>query len=164
MEVWKPVVGYEGYYDVSDRGRVRNSKTGYVRSLYKRPKLYVSVNIGGGRPRKTNQVHRLVAEAFHGPCPKGMECAHQNGDSHDNRAENLRWTTPLENARQRDEHGTQLRGEQLPQTKLTAKKVLEIRKRRESGETFKKIARDYGLRPETVFYAVKGTSWNHLER
>lgn len=48
------------------------------------------------RPR-TVAVHRLVLEAFVGPCPPGMECCHNNGVASDNRLCNLRWDTSSEN-------------------------------------------------------------------
>ena len=49
-------------------------------------------------PKKTVLVHRLVAEAFHGPCPDGYECDHINKNQTDNRPENLRWI-PVTNNR-----------------------------------------------------------------
>lgn len=50
-------------------------------------------------------VHRLVLGAFVGPCPAGMECRHLNGDSTDNRVENLAWGTHVENVKDVIAHG-----------------------------------------------------------
>jgi hypothetical protein len=59
------------------------------------------VKTAGGVRR---QVHRLVLEAFVGPCPDGMECCHEDGDSTNNRVDNLRWDTHEANVRERLEH------------------------------------------------------------
>lgn len=55
--------------------------------------LAVSVNY------KHHYVHRLVLETFVGPCPEGMECDHVNRDRSDNRLQNLRWVTSVDNHR-----------------------------------------------------------------
>lgn len=52
------------------------------------------------------KVHRLMCEAFYGPCPPGHEVRHLNGVRTDNRIENLRWGTGSENIRDTIEHGT----------------------------------------------------------
>jgi excisionase family DNA binding protein len=94
-ERWLPVVGYEDLYHVSDKGRVRNckpsrrilrnkiEKTGYHRLALCRP----------GSPRRLARVHRLVLEAFVGPCPPGMEACHEDCDAGNNTLANLRWDT-----------------------------------------------------------------------
>lgn len=58
-------------------------------------------------------VHRLVLEAFVGPCPPGKQCRHLNGDKADNKLTNLAWGTPSENNYDRVRHGTH------PHTKRT---------------------------------------------
>jgi hypothetical protein len=105
LEHWRPVVGHEGY-EVSDKGRVRSLDrtitnplpSGTVRRQRMRGRIlrpgpdrkgYLSVNLFG----KTRQVHRIVLEAFVGPCPPGMECLHANDIPDDNRLENLSWNT-----------------------------------------------------------------------
>lgn len=56
---------------------------------------YLYVNLATGqRKYKTFRIHRLVLQAFVGPCPEGMEARHLNGDPSDNRLENLCWGTP----------------------------------------------------------------------
>lgn len=70
-------------------------------------KGYLRVNLvpPGGGTYKTFRVHRLVCEAFKGPCPEGMECRHLNGINTDNRAENLEWGTHGENMQDAVKHG-----------------------------------------------------------
>lgn len=103
-EKWLPVVGYEGYYEVSDLGHVRstraatNSKPG--RLLKQRGGGwggYYRVCLSRDGVPVTFRVHHLVLEAFTGARPEGMVACHANDIKHDNRAENLRWATPREN-------------------------------------------------------------------
>ncbi|OKH70800.1 hypothetical protein EB72_24710 [Mycobacterium sp. SWH-M1] len=56
---------------------------------------HLVVNFGAGDRRL---VHRMVLEAFHGPCPPGMVAAHWDDDPRNNAIGNLRWATPSENA------------------------------------------------------------------
>lgn len=110
IERWLPVVGYEGLYEVSNMGRVRGvdrlevTKAGYtrqrrgkVRSLKQNRDGYMVVMLSREGKRRTVKVHRLVLEAFVGPCPEGHEACHYNDDPADNRLQNLRWDTRSEN-------------------------------------------------------------------
>ena len=105
-EIWKPVVGFEGLYDVSSEGRVRSYRREPAPKLLK-PGIasngYPSVVLGRGN---TRMVHRLVAEAFHGLCPLGCEVRHRDGDRTNPRADNLRWGTRSENIRDAVRNGT----------------------------------------------------------
>jgi hypothetical protein len=115
-ETWKPVVGYEGSYEVSDQGRVRSLDRfvitrGGVRKRTKGKTLRTSVMNTGylqvslGRA-KTVTVHRLVLEAFVGPAPEGSEACHYPDPDRSNSAlSNLRWGTRSDNIRDCIEHG-----------------------------------------------------------
>ncbi len=108
-EQWKPVVGYEGLYEVSDQGRVRSvdrdilCKDGRIRSIPGRMKKLTVSRDGHSRTglgkSDTALVHRLVAAAFLGPCPDGMEVCHWNDCPSDNRLSNLRYGTRGSNLR-----------------------------------------------------------------
>lgn len=113
-EQWRPVVGAEGRYEVSDLGRVRSvdhvvlrADPRYtparqvrrpVRGRVLRPATkksgHLDVAIGKGNQR---QVHQLVMEAFVGPPPAGHEVLHRNHNPADNRLVNLRYGTRSEN-------------------------------------------------------------------
>ena len=117
--VWKPVVGWEGCYEVSSRGDVRsvarsqllsNGQTRYYKSRLLKPQFtsdgrHLHVQLRKPGKSKFHRVHTLVLEAFVGPCPDGMMCRHLNGDGHDNRKSNLVWGTASENQRDRVVHG-----------------------------------------------------------
>lgn len=124
-EDWRPVVGFEGLYEVSNLGRVRSldrvnsySRTCQysgrilnVKRKYKgrllRPGTasngYMTVSLG-----RSNSVcvHVLVLTAFAGPAPTGTECLHRDGTRTNNNAENLRWGTRSENILDAIRHGT----------------------------------------------------------
>jgi NUMOD4 motif/HNH endonuclease len=101
-ERWKPVVGLEGRYDVSDKGRVRSlgfitPNGGFAKGRILKQIVRRSAEVCiGGRSRK---VHQLVLEAFRGPRPPGLVSLHRDDRVGNNRLSNLRYGTPLENAR-----------------------------------------------------------------
>lgn len=104
-EQWRAVVGWEGWYEVSNLGRIRrarktnNTYVGRIRwpTLYRGG--YAKVNLSRDGKREARRIHRLVAEAFLGPCPAGHEVNHKNGDKDDNRAVNLQWASHSDNQR-----------------------------------------------------------------
>lgn len=108
--MWRPVVGYESSYEVSDRGRVRSvdrivhCKDG--RTLRYAGRVLKPQLSGQGRLRVTLArsqpipVHKLVLEAFIGPRPEGTECCrHLDDNPLNNTLTNLTWGTYGENSR-----------------------------------------------------------------
>lgn len=118
-ESWRPVVGFEGLYEVSDQGRVRSLDrvtTGrWGAAAYRGRMLLPDRNNPDGYERVTLQragkrirraVHHLVLEAFVGPRPDEAEACHGDGDPANNVASNLRWDTHSANIRDKRAHGT----------------------------------------------------------
>jgi hypothetical protein len=113
-EIWKPVVGHEEAYAVSNIGRVKslernitdkNGKTKPACGRLLKPQSsgqrgYLTVTLCG----RIRYVHNLVLTTFIGPRPLDLECRHLNGINTDNRIENLRWGTHKENAEDRIRH------------------------------------------------------------
>ena len=92
-EIWKDIEGYEGHYQVSDKGRVKSVKFGKERIL--KPvittKKYLQVHLCKNNIRKDYHIHRLVAQAYI-PNPNNLpHINHKNEDRTDNRVENLEW-------------------------------------------------------------------------
>lgn len=103
QEVWKPVVGYEGLYEVSNLGRVkslpRNGTINQVRLLKQSENGvgYLRVDLSKGNKSKTHNIHFLVACAFIGVPEKGIVIDHINNNRTDNRLSNLQLITHREN-------------------------------------------------------------------
>lgn len=106
-ENWLPIVGWEGFYEVSDQGRVRSidriiqfrsgQRRYYAGQIIKpwrsMPGNYPMVKLKGNGRKINRRIHVLVLEAFVGPRPEGMEGCHNNSIPSDNRQSNLRWDT-----------------------------------------------------------------------
>ncbi len=98
-EVWKPIPNYEGFYEVSNIGRVR--------SLYRYKKIlhpsdtngYRTVELWKGKKRKRIGVHRLVAMAFIDNPDNKPFVNHKDETRDNNSVDNLEWVTHLENCR-----------------------------------------------------------------
>lgn len=112
-ERWLPVVGWEGLYEVSDHGRVRSLDREFINArgqlrTHKGRVLTAKVAPSTGyrvctlvdatqRRKLYALIHRLVLEAFVGPCPAGLECCHNDGDRGNATLRNLRWDTRAAN-------------------------------------------------------------------
>lgn len=180
-----PIEGFPGYY-ISEDGRVWSSKRvvyfkgvkpgagvaydGEMKELTSRPSnrspgYMVIVLVDSARVRRTRLVHRLVLEAFVGPCPDGMECRHLDGNAKNNHLSNLAWGTPAENCDDKRKHGRQchMRGELNGHAILTDSQVLEIRARwAKGGVTQKKLAKDYSTSASNIRFIVTGATWKHI--
>lgn len=105
-EEWRDVPGYEGFYQVSDCGRIKSNarkvwnytKPGRIMRTQIKPNGYAQVCLHGeSKTDKHAYVHRLVAQAF---IPNERQCKdinHKNFNKLDNRVSNLEWVTRQEN-------------------------------------------------------------------
>lgn len=170
-EVWRPVVGYQDRYEVSDQGRVRSLHGRYrprPEPIVLRPwdggrgYLCVTLHRGDGRPRSA-RVHVLVLEAFDRPRPTSKHQArHLDGNSRRNIPSNLSWGSAIENAADRVLHGTQVRGERQHLARLTEADVMRARDLARAGWTYEELAVKYGVARSNIHDACIGVSWSHL--
>lgn len=128
--MWRPVVGWESWYEVSATGQVRTCERHapcvtpqgiHTTRLLKHIVLAQSTNRRGhkrvmlrvdGRPKYHAYVHTLVAAAFIGPRPEGLLVCHRNDQKPDNAATNLYYGTRKDNAQdalRNGCHGTERR-------------------------------------------------------
>lgn len=118
-EEWRPVVGYEGYYEVSNLGRVRSlsrmihSASGQkpypMRGRIKKHTIsqgYPLVRLSRDNVKRNWFVHRLVAYAFLGEPEPGQEVCHIDGTRDNPAVDNLYWGTRAENLADSLAHGS----------------------------------------------------------
>lgn len=161
-EIWKPVVGFEGQYEVSSLGGVRSYMQGKHAHLLKPGRAgnkgeYRSVRTQG----RVVGVHVLVARAFIGPQPHGTEVSHKNGVASDNRADNLCYATPKENSAQKREHGTLLYGDDHPRSKLSSADIARIRATKGAVRQVD-LAAEFGVSQTTISRVRIGRTWTHV--
>jgi hypothetical protein len=170
IEHWLPISGFHGY-EVSNLGRVRSFRNSRGRSILD-PKYLVGSIQDPGYPivnlrceGKTHKrfVHRLVLEAFVGPCPNGwVTCHHPDNDRTNCRLDNLRWAPYSENENDKKIQGVYPEGQKHHNARLTCAQVVEIRKRRAMGEQFKTIVPDYPASWSSVVNACNRRSWKSV--
>lgn len=114
-EIWKPIPGYTGAYEVSTNGGVRSLDRvtdrgrrwrGKAMTPSTMPSGYKTVSLWREGKQKTALVHRLVLFAFVGPAPDEAEVRHKDGNPSNNTVENLAWGTHAENQLDQVAHGT----------------------------------------------------------
>ncbi len=171
-EEWRPVVGYEGWYEVSNLGRVRlimqtkGSAAGHVLKPGISTTGYPIVSLWRDNKGWTVAVHILVTQAFLGPCPPGQEVNHKDLDRRNARADNLEYLTRGDNVRHSLHNGTSRRrgaalrqGEAVNTAKLTEDDVRAIRASLEGARV---LARRYGVSRVAVQLVRKGATWKHV--
>ena len=178
-ENWKDVPDYEGYYQVSNMGRVRSLDRIVEYAGYRKQKRFYEgtilkpsnrskyghkcVSLRKCGKSKIVGVHNLVANAFL-PTPSSTDVLvrHLNGNATDNRAVNLAWGDCKENEADKALHGRALIGEKNLQSKLTDEKVSTIKELLRYGMKGKNIARVFGECNSTICDINRGKGWKHV--
>lgn len=156
-EIWKDVIGFEGFYEVSSLGRVKNSRTGKIIGSKAR---YVKVTLQVKGKISHKLAHRLVAEAFI-PNPKNKPTVnHRNGNKHDNTVDNLEWATYSENMQHAFDNGYKIpffRGESRV-TKLDKDDIFAVQVLIKRGSTNKVISELFNVSPSLISMIRNGKS------
>ncbi|UIW10316.1 NUMOD4 motif protein [Flyfo siphovirus Tbat2_3] len=177
-EIWKPVLGFEEFYEISSIGNVRSLDRyvtypkGFTR-LFKgqpiRPYMsqdgYLSISFRiGGRKSHHRQIHRMVAEAF---CFKPHGCDvvnHIDCNRANNHFKNLEWTTNQKNTEYRDilGRGAKKNGMMSGTSKLCDEDVIQIIHRLASGESHESIGNSFKVSGKTISKINSGETWWHI--
>ena len=186
IEEWKPVVGFEESYKVSNHGRVKslarivpvpphpNKKTLLQKVQEKILKPYICKNSyhhvtlyknGRGYNRS---IHRLVLQSFVGIPEEGKECCHNDGNGLNNKIDNLRWDTRTNNNLDTVKHGNHYkntkgcRGSESVNAKFTEKDVINIRSVNRYRGYVSHMAELYGVTKSCVWNIIYRYSWRHI--
>ena len=176
-EEWRDIPGYEGLYQVSNLGRVRNIRlvikpripgmprrgAGSLMPQLKRKDGYRGVHLCRDGKAKVFSIHALVLTAFVSPRPEGFVCNHLNGDPADNRVENLEWCTQKANIAQSIRAGKHPSVTGAGTAKLTAEQVREIRRMSAEGIYQASIARAFNVSKPAIWHIVHRRHYARVE-
>jgi hypothetical protein len=161
----RDVVGYEGWYQVSDDGRVYSLRSGQgprakPRQLKSRADShgYQSVELSLNKDVRRMRVHRLVLTAFRGPRPDGMCARHLDDNQANNHIDNLVWGTHGENVADAIKHRRYSYGVRQWAAKLTTDEVAQIIAFR-GVLSQSHMARNFGVSRTTISNVLSGKSW-----
>lgn len=170
-EIWKPIKEYEGYYEVSNRGRVRGLDRilsnnyrwpGRIMKFKTNRYGYYSICLHKNGIKDERRVHRLVMEAFVGPLPVKGHTRHLDGNKLNNCLENLAYGDARSNHADMIAHGTSPKGDRHPGKKLSTEDVLFILKSLENGAVGRLLAKSFGVSPATISLIKNRKNWSHL--
>lgn len=174
VEEWVDIPGYEQKYQVSNLGRVKTKdyevECHWGRGFRQIKKFYshilkptmgrlhrrYTVKLSNSEQvRRTFAVEQLVALAFIGPRPEGWHTCHNDGSRDNNRLCNLRYDTPAGNNKDKERHGTHLKGN------LTLNDVLMIEDWYDEGMMQKEIASVLGCEQTFISQILRGMQYRH---
>ena len=168
-ERWRPIVNYEGWYEISDIGRTKRvmkaNNTFVGRILTPRhTRGYLTIVLHKDGVRGTYLIHRLVIAAFVGPCPDGKQVHHKDANKWNNCIENLEYVTSSENALHACKLGLMVNhvGEEHGMSKLTEKNIHAIRKLFGT-MTHKEIGILFNVTRQTITSIYKGDTWSSVK-
>ena len=152
MEVFKDVKGYEGYYEISNLGRVRSTSYKGVKILkpFITNKGYLNVIFCVKRKTEHKLIHRLVAEAFIPNINNYSTVNHKDEDKLNNCVENLEWLSVEDNNRYSNSK------------MLTKEKVLQIPSLIDQGYTQLEIAKYFNVSRRAIQSILRGEHWKDL--
>lgn len=175
MEIWKDIQGFEGVYQVSNKGNVRSLERVVMRRNQKPMRIkerilktcsnshgYETAVFQNGPRTKPIAMHRLVAIAFL-PLVDGKEYVnHIDGNKQNNHISNLEWVTRSENMKHAFAIGLLSHvGEKHNQSKLSESQVLEIRKMR-GEKTAAEICKTHDVKRSAIYHIWNRRAWKHL--
>jgi len=170
MDTWHPVIGFEGFYEVSPDANVRSicrqhsHNKRWMAGVFVKPILgsrgYYVVNLTKPGVRKQFFLHKMVLEAFKGIRPDGLQACHNDGNRLNCHIDNLRWDTPSANHKDKRLHGTWQIGEKSNNVKFTTDVVLAIRKEK---LTPMQANKKYGVSLTHAKRIINRECWWHLD-
>jgi hypothetical protein len=163
-EIWVPINGYEGRYEISNLGRIasiKNSERFFIKPNTSTNYAKISC---AKRPHESSQktlyVHRVVAQHFLGPRPEGHVIRHLDGNRYNNAVNNLQYGLPCENVADTIKHKTHS-GSNNGRAILNETTVAAVRLLLEQKVSLSKIARSLNVSVSTIHAIKTGRNWAH---
>jgi hypothetical protein len=164
-EIWLPVKGYEGKYEVSNKGRVYSISYRRILAIqkkYRTGNILTAIHVGLKKDGKRimHRVHRLVAYAFIENHENKPEVDHIDNNPANNNIENLQWATRREQMQWSYEGGRDRKfGEKANCAKLTNNQAIEIRKRYKNGDRFTDLCKEFNISESSMCLLIKNKSY-----
>lgn len=175
-EIWKPIVGFEGLYEISSFGNIKSlqrltyysdgrvfNQPEIIKSVRKQKDGYVMVTLSKETKKFNIRVHNLVADHFI-PKEEGRNCInHKDGNKSNNSISNLERCTYKENSLHAVKTGLIKQGKESPHSKLKESDILEIRKIYvENNETMERIGSRFGISFQNVSQIINRKTWKNV--
>jgi len=174
-EIWRNIKGYEGYYQISNYGRVKSLKRAikqgrrYVTVNEKiiKPFLtkngYLRVNLSKNGKDSFLLIGRIVLSTFKSN-KKGLVCHHINGNKLDNRINNLFWISRSKHTEFHNYYNPRNnKGERNGRSKLLSKDIMKIKLLFLNGLSYKEISRFYNVKPYAIGSILRRRTWKHIK-
>lgn len=159
MEIWKPVKGYEGIYEISNLGNVRNLTTDTFKKSSKRIDGYYVVTLYKEGKQNTFLLHRLVGIAFIANKENKPQINHIDNNKANNNVSNLEWVTNSENQKHSYKNGKK----PTINNKLNEQQVINIFQEYKKGKTsYKRLSIKYKVGKTTIENIIKRHNWKTL--
>lgn len=167
----KPIPNFDGYF-VSKNGRIfsnrpingkgnKRDKLREIKPLKCSKGRYLQFTASNGKTATKVLIHRAVLETFVGACPVGKEVSHKDGNSHNNRLENLEYVTHKENESMKKIHGTSSKGEGNVNARLSIENVKKIKEALLNAKrgTARKLSKQFGVSESTISSIKHNKLW-----
>ncbi len=162
-EIFKQILRFKDY-EISNLGSVKSFKHKQVKILKpginkngcRRAVLYRNGNI------YIKDIAYLVLLTFIGPCPKGKEVSHLNGNPLNDTLENLKWETHEENQYRKIEYDVYLKGKKSGRAKLKNKDIFQVKELLKQGFAQRKIAMKFNVSEYAINKVKNNRPWIHI--
>jgi hypothetical protein len=149
-ELWKDINGFNGRYQVSNAGRIRNAHTDFIRKPVEDKDGYYQIRLYDSGCQGTYKIHRLVAEAFiDNPCNLPL-INHKDEDKKNNTVDNLEWCTKEYNNNYGSRAQKILR--KINQIDLHSNKIIK------TYVSIASAAKEYNINPSSICGCLRGRS------
>lgn len=176
-KIWKPIIGYEGLYKISNYGEIKSlnygrTKREKIMSPNKDTDGYLLISLSKEGSVKKHKIHQLVLIHFVGRKPfSEAVCRHLNGEPGDNAYFNLQWSTKSDNQKDRVRHGTistnlqtrDQRGSKNNMVRLICADIPEIRKLSLEGMSDLDISKIYNVSKGCIYGITHNINWKYIK-